>query len=125
MRDGNQHRPVAGPEARVGELERLIAAEARIAARIEQAGAEARALVALARTRAEEAERGSRDELDEATARLEREMEQDRIRQLGSVAGDLERQLAFLQAITEERITELADHALGRLLQAANPGPRP
>ena len=125
MLDGNQYRPVAGPEAQVGELERLIAAEARIAARIEQAAAEARALVASARARGEEAERRSREELEEATARLEREMEQDRIRQLRSVAEDLDRHLAFLQAVNEDRITQLAAHALGRLLEATNADPRP
>jgi DNA anti-recombination protein RmuC len=120
MLHGNPYRPVAGPEAQVGELERLIAAEARIGARIEQAATEALALVASARRRAEEAERRSREELEEATARLEREVEQDRIRQLRSVAEDLDRHLAFLQAVTEDRITELAAHALGRLLQPTN-----
>ena len=123
MRHSNQHRPRAGAEAQVGELDRLIAAEARIAARIEQAAAEARALVASARARGEEAERRSREELEEATARLEREMEDDRIRQLASVAEDLDRHLAFLQAVNEDRITELAAHALGRLLRAANADP--
>ncbi len=122
MKNGN--RPVAGPDGQVGELDRLIAAEARIAGRMEQAAAEARALVASARARAEEAERRSREELEEATARLEREMEQDRIRQLRSVAEDLARHLAFLQAVNEDRITELAAHALGRLLQPTNADPR-
>lgn len=123
MRHSNQHRPVAGPEAQVGELDRLIAAEARIAARIEQAAAEARALVASARAGAEEAERRSREELEQATASLEREMEAERIRQLRSVAEDLDRHLAFLQAVNEDRITQLAAHALGRLLRAANADP--
>ena len=122
MGDGNQHRPKAGPEAQAGELERLIAAEARIGARIEQAAAEARALVHSARGRAEEAERRSREELEDATARVEREMEEARIRQVRSVAEDLDRQLAFLQAVNEERITELARHALARLLQPAGSG---
>jgi DNA anti-recombination protein RmuC len=125
MLHSNQHRPVAGPEAQVGELDRLIAAEARIAARIEQAAAEARALVASARAGAEEAERRSREELEQATANLEQEMEQDRIRQLRSVAEDLDRHLAFLQTVNEDRITQLAAHALGRLLQPTNGDPRP
>lgn len=108
-----------------GELERLIAAEARIAARIEEAAAEARALVDWARGRAAEAERRSHEDLAEATARVEREMEQDRVRQVRTVADDLDRQLAFLQGISEERITELAAHALDRLLHITRADPRP
>lgn len=121
MAEGNQPRP----EAQAGELERLIAAEARIGARIAQAAAEARALVASARGRAEEAERRSSAELAQAAASLEREVEEDRIRQLRSVAEDLDRQLGFLEAVNEDRITELATHALGRLLRPTNGDPRP
>jgi hypothetical protein len=121
MAEGNQPRP----EAQAGELERLIAAEARIGARIAQAAAEARALVASGRGRAEEAERRSSAELAQAAASLEREVEENRIRQLRSVAEDLDRQLAFLQAVNEDRVTELAIHALGRLLRPTNGAPRP
>ena len=56
---------------------------------------------------------------------LEREVEEDRIRQLRSVAEDLDRQLGFLEAVNEDRITELATHALGRLLRPTNGDPRP
>jgi hypothetical protein len=62
--------------------------------------------------------------LEEAGTQLEREVEQARDRQLQSVAGDLDHQLAFLQAVNEDRITELAAHALGRLLQPTNADPR-
>lgn len=100
-----------------GKLERLIEVEARIAARIEQAAADTRALIASARSRAEEAERRSREELEAATAGVEREMELARTRLLRSVAEDLDRQLASLQAVTDERVTELGAFALARLLQ--------
>jgi phenylalanyl-tRNA synthetase alpha subunit len=100
-----------------GELERLVAAEARISTRLAQAGADAQALIAAARARVEQAEHRWREELEEATSSLQREMEQDRTHQLRCVTEELQVQLAALQAITEERITELALHAVNRLLQ--------
>ena len=77
----------------------------------------ARSLVASARARLDEAERRSQEEFKQAIAELEGEMEQEGARQLRAIAEDLDRDLVFLQAVTTERITELAAHALDRLLQ--------
>ena len=105
------------------DLERLIAAEALIAARTAEAAGEARALVAAAQARAEQAERRLEDELGEAIAELEREVVLDRERQLGGVANDLDRELRALQAVSEERITELARKMLDLLLESGTTSP--
>jgi hypothetical protein len=106
----------------LGELERLITAEARITDRLEQAAAEARHILDSARDRAEAARSRSGEEQEEAMGRLEQEMHDDRTRQLRAIAEDLDRSLGSLQAVTEERLTELAKHALSRLLHPASVG---
>jgi vacuolar-type H+-ATPase subunit H len=123
MEDGSRPAPGSGEQA--GELERLIAAEARLDARVQQAAAEARSLVASARARLEEAEQRSQEEFKQAIAELEGEMEQEGARQLRAIAEELDRDLVFLQAVTTERITELAAHALDRLLRPRTPDRRP
>lgn len=105
------------------DLERLIAAEALIAERTAEAAGEARALVAAAQARAEQAERRLGDELGEAIAELEREVVLDRERQLGAVANDLDQELRALQAVSEERITELARKMLDLLLESGTTSP--
>jgi hypothetical protein len=105
------------------DLERLIVAEERIATRAADAAAEARALVASAHARAEQAERQAREEVRQAMAELEREMALDRERQLQAVAQELDRELRELQAIPEERITQLARKVLGLLLQSGSMDP--
>ena len=105
-----------------GDLERLIAAEAQIASRTAKAVSEARALIALAQVRVEEFEGRARGELEETRAALEQEMVQDREGQLQAIAGDLQRRLGSLEAISEERITELARKLLDLLLQPGSAG---
>jgi hypothetical protein len=70
-----------------------------------------------------------RDKVSEARRRQDRseyvERGQERAQQLRALAEDLDRDLVFLQAVTADRISELAAHALDRLLQPPTPDQRP
>jgi hypothetical protein len=114
MRNGHQPAGSAGPP---GDLEQLIACEARMATRRAEAAEEARALLSQARTRVQEAEQRAGAALEEAIAALERELELDRGRQLKAIAQDLEQQLRVLQNLSEDRINELARTMLALLIQ--------
>ena len=104
------------------DLDQVIAVEARLAARLEQATVAARALLESARARIEECERHAGKELDEAIARLMQEVERERQRNLQDLSDELGRELRFLDAVSEDRITQLARSGLRSLLRPPEPG---
>lgn len=100
------------------DLDRLLEAEDRLAARMEQARAEAQALLARADREAETRRRN----VDEAAAaqRLEmhRKIEQERERRLRETTAHWQERAGRLDAIPEERLAQLADLLVRRVLGA-------
>jgi colicin import membrane protein/SWI/SNF-related matrix-associated actin-dependent regulator 1 of chromatin subfamily A len=100
------------------DLAALVASERRLAARLEEAAAEAGRLVAAAEREAAATDVVLEAEIARALAGLAAEAERERERRLAAVAAEGRREVERYAAVTPERIDALADVVLAALLSA-------
>jgi vacuolar-type H+-ATPase subunit H len=98
------------------DLHRLTETEARLAAQMAEAEAEARRRVEEARAGAEQAERELAAELAAAEAALAREVEEEAGRQRAALAERARTEAARLDGLPEVEIAGLAEAVVARLL---------
>lgn len=98
------------------DLSRLVDTERHLAERLAAARGEAQQIVEAARSAAEDAERTLERELVNSLAALRGQAEEERDRQIATLAGAAQAQVESLDGLPLKRLAALAELVLDRLL---------
>ena len=105
----------------VGDLGRLLDAEARLEERLRTAAARAAAIVATAREASAARERALTAEVEEIGRRLEAEAAQERARRIREVEETGRHEVETFDALDGDRIAALARHVVARVIGEGPP----
>lgn len=113
----------SSPREADGGLESLLRLEEELAEALEIARAQAREVVDEARREADALRRRRREELETEVAALQAEAREEMQRRLADLAADRETILELYRVAAEDRLEELADWTVRRLLAELEEAP--
>ena len=99
------------------DLDRLLEAEERLAARLEEARTASAGLLEAARTEATALARRADDDEQTGRARLEAQLEAELVAELGRIEARADERVRILVGVTGERLRELSLLVLAALLE--------